>query len=137
MIKRIREILTRDMIRPLIYKSFTRFILMLLVVLLWNHFLQPLTPHLTLSTVFPISGVMFLLCAYLVYLRMDGLSIPRMKPLKKPKKDPFRAYGDMVDYLDTPPVEFDDLTRDEQDVCSLLANAVCAVLFFIVSCLPL
>ena len=34
MIKRIREIFTRDMIRPLIYKSFTRFILMLLAVLL-------------------------------------------------------------------------------------------------------
>ena len=96
----IRDHFQRDMIRPLIYKVFTRFILMLLIVMLWKQYLQPRTPHLTLGMVFPVVGVVFLLCAYLVYLRMDGLQIPRMKPLKKPKKDPFRAYGDMVDYLD-------------------------------------
>ena len=134
MIKRIRKNFQREMIRPLIYKSFTRFILMLLAVLLWNQYLQPRTPHLTLKTVFPVSGVLFLLCAYLIYLRMDGLNIPRMKPMKKPKTEPFRSYGDMVDYLETPPVEFDDLTKEEQDTCSLLANVICAAAFFIASC---
>lgn len=133
----IRDHFQRDMIRPLIYKVFTRFILMLLIVMLWKQYLQPRTPHLTLGMVFPVVGVVFLLCAYLVYLRMDGLQIPRMKPLKKPKKDPFRAYGDMVDYLDEQPVSFDDLTKEEQDTCSLLANIICGILFFLASLLPL
>ena len=132
-----RERFQRYMIRPLIYKVFTRFILVLLIVLLWKQYLQPRTPHLTLQAVFPVVGVVFFLCAYLVYLRLDGLRIPRMKPLKQPKKDPFRAYGDMVDYLDEPPVSFDDLTKDEQDICSLMANAVCGILFFLVSLLPI
>ena len=133
----IREHFQREMIRPLIYKVFTRFVLVLLIVLLWKHYLQPRTPHLTLPTVFPVVGVVFCLCAYLVYLRLDGLRIPRMKPLKKPKKDPFRAFGDMVDYLDEPPVSFDDLTREEQDVCSFLANVICGILFFLGSLLPI
>ncbi|MBQ6563488.1 MAG: hypothetical protein IJL88_06230 [Clostridia bacterium] len=133
----LRKHFQRDMIRPLIYKIFTRFILMLLVLLLWNQYLQPRTPHLTLRMVFPVAGIVFLLCAYLVYLRMDGLNIPRMKPLKKPKKDPFRAYGDMTDYLDEPPVSFEDLPKEEQDTCSLLANISCGILFFLASCFPL
>lgn len=137
MIKKIREIFQRDMIRPLVYKVFTRFVLMLLIILLWNQYLQPLTPHLNLAVMFPVVGIVFILCAFLIYLRMDGLDIPRMQPLKKPKRDPYRAYGDMEDYLDTPPVMFEDLTKEEQDVCSLLANVICAVLFFIASCLPL
>ena len=132
----LRKHFHRDMIRPLIYKVFTRFVMVLLIVLLWKQYLQPQTPHLTLPTVFPVVGMVFFLCAYLVYLRLDGLRIPRMKPLKKPKKDPFRAYGDMADYLDEPPVSFDDLTKDEQDTCSLLANVICGILFFLASLLP-
>ncbi|MBQ1860344.1 MAG: hypothetical protein II141_04100, partial [Clostridia bacterium] len=62
----IRDHFQRDMIRPLIYKVFTRFILMLLIVMLWKQYLQPRTPHLTLGMVFPVVGVVFLLCAYLV-----------------------------------------------------------------------
>ena len=112
-LKRIRRTLfQRDMIRPLIYKTFTRCILTLLVILLWNHFLQPRTPHISLR-------------------------IPRMKPLSPPKHDPYRSYGDMADYLDEPAVSFEDLDQEEQDVCSLAANLVCGVLSFSASFLPI
>ncbi len=135
--KRIRSVFQRYMIRPTVYKTFTRCVLMLLVALLWNRFLRPLMPHITLNWAFTAIGFLFFLCAYIIRLRLDGLRIPRMKPLKRPRRDPYRAYGDMADYLDEPVVSFEDLDREEQDVCSLLANLICGILFLAASFLPL
>ena len=134
--KSIRSRFQRYMIRPLIYKAFTRGVLALLAILLWNHFLQPRTPHITLSWAFTTVGFLFFLCAYMIRLRMDGLHIPRMKPLKPPRRDPYRAYGDMADYLDEDVITFEELDSDEQDICSMLANLICGALSLIVSLLP-
>lgn len=135
--KALKTLLQRDMVRPLIYKTFTRCVLALLAILLWNHFLQPRTPHITLSWAFTIAAFLFFLCAYLIRLRMDGLRIPRMKPLTPSKRDPYRAYGDMADYLDEPAVSFEELDKEEQDVCSLTANLLCGVLSLLASFLPI
>ena len=129
--------LERYMIRPVIYKAFTRCVLTLLVILLWDRYLQPRTPHITLNWAFTLAGAVFFLCAYLIRLRLDGLRIPRMKPLKRPRRDPYRAYGDMADYLDEPPVSFEDLDERERDVCSLLANMICGILSLAASFLSL
>lgn len=133
----IRSVFQRYMIRPTVYKAFTRSVLTLLGVLLWNHYLQPRTPHITLGWAFTVVGFLFFLCAYLIRLRLDGVQIPRMKPLKKPRRDPYRSYGDMIDYLDEPVISFDELDQREQDVCSLLANLICGILSLAASFLPI
>ena len=132
----IRSVFQRYMIRPTVYKAFTRSVLTLLAVLLWNRFLQPRTPHITLNWAFTAIGFLFFLCAYLIRLRLDGVRIPRMKSLKKPRRDPYRSYGDLIDYLDEPVINFEELDRREQDVCSLLANLICGVLSLSASFLP-
>ena len=75
--------------------------------------------------------VLFALFAYLVYLRMDGLGIPRVKHLRsKRSKDPMRNFGSMTDHVDDEPqVTFDDLETEEKDLCSLLANLICLIVF--------
>ena len=135
--KGIRSLFQRYMIRPMIYKAFTRSVMMLLVILLWNRYLQPRTPHVTLNWAFTVAAFLFLLCAYLIRLRLGGLQIPRMKQLRRPRRDPYRSFGDMADYLDEPVVSFEELDRREQDVCSLLANLICGMLSLAASFLPL
>ena len=39
----------------------------------------------------------------------------------------------MMDYTDEEIVSFDELEDDEKDICSLLANLICFVLFLILS----
>ena len=104
----------RYMLRPLIYKTFTRFVLALTVALLWDNYvrLDPMIPRKMFAFFF--LSVYFVLCAWLVH-------------------DPVHTYGDMMDYTDEEIVSFDELEDDEKDICSLLANLICFVLFLILS----
>jgi ABC-type multidrug transport system fused ATPase/permease subunit len=72
---------------------------------------------------------------FLVYLRMDGLRIPRVKYIRpKKKKDPMRHISSMSDYTDDdPPVTFEDLEPEEKDFCSLICNVVNMVIFGVLS----
>ena len=123
----------RYMLRPLIYKTFTRFVLALTVALLWDNYvrLDPMIPRKMFAFFF--LSVYFVLCAWLVHMRMDGLRLPRFRfPIRR-KHDPVRTYGDMMDYTDEEIVSFDELEDDEKDICSLLANLICFALFLILS----
>ena len=65
---------------------------------------------------------------------MDGMRLP--KPDKKMfdwKRKPKRSYGDMIDYVDEAVDNFDDLDDDEQETCLFWANAICCILFLVVS----
>lgn len=78
---------------------------------------------------------LFLLFAYLVYLRMDGLKIPRLKHFKtKKKKDVIRMESSMADHMDEDvPVDFDDLEENERDFVSLLSSLINALVFLALS----
>lgn len=121
------------LLRPVIYKTFTRFLLALTVALLWDNY----APHdAFLSSrmyAFFFLGFYFALCAWLVHMRMDGLHIPRVRLRVRRKHDLVRTYGDMSDYTDEPIRSFDDLEDDEKDFCSLLANLLCCMLYLLLS----
>lgn len=119
--------------RPLIYKTFTRFVLALTVALLWNNF-APVDPLIASRMyAFFFLSAYFLLCAWLVHMRMDGVRIPRFRFRLRRKQDPVRTYGDMMDFTDEEIVSFDELEDDEKDFCSLLANLICFLIFLVLS----
>ena len=123
----------RYMIRPVVYKTSSRFLCALTAALAWNEFVNTdgLWPR---SRAFVFFGALFAAAAWLTYLRVDGARIPKLpKRLTRRRHDPLRAYGDLSDHTDDEIVAFDELDEDEQNLCLLLADAITALLFFVIS----
>lgn len=123
------------MLRPIIYKIFTRFLITLTAALLWDRFVNDsgyLSVRIDAMTFF---GVAFMALAWLAYLRLDGVKMPRFMRARGERisKKPKRGYGDMVDFVDDKPITFEELETDERDACSLAANVVCGVAFIIIA----
>lgn len=135
MIKRIRKEFRREMIRPLIYKLFTRLVLTLFAVLMWHRFVPWEKTRLTLSGLMTIAFAVYVLFTWLSYLRLNGSHIPHLNLKLKRHRDPVRLYGDMSDYTDEEIWSFDDLEPAEQDLCVFLADAALALIFGIISLL--
>jgi len=126
----------REMIRPLIYKVFTRGILALFAAQLIHFFAPPGSGLSSFSNLSLGLAFLFLLFAFLSWLRLDGLNIPHLKLPRLKRKDPPFLAGSMADHIDDDIVSFDDLDSDEQNLCVFLANlilfVVCLLLSFIV-----
>lgn len=129
---KIKHIYQKYMARPMVYLTAFRTMVALIFLLIIVRFV-PNGPSPAMICTF--LAVLFALFAYLVYLRMDGLRIPRMKHIRpKKKSDPLRNYGDMADHVDDDPgVTFEELEVDEKDFCSLVANLINLVIFLIAS----
>ena len=129
---KIKGIYQRYMLRPIIYMTAYRLMLaaifMLFLVRVVKNGPAP-------SMIAGFLTVLFALFAYLVYLRMDGLRIPRMKYIRPKKKaDPLRHAASMTDHTDDDPgVSFDELEDDEKNLCSLLANVINFAIFLAAS----
>ena len=129
---KIKGIYQRYMLRPIIYMTAYRLMLAAIFLLALTRFV-PNGPAPSMIAGF--LGMLFALFTYLVYLRMDGLRIPRVKYIRPKKKaDPLRHAASMTDHTDDEPgVTFDELEEDEKNLCSLLANVFNAILFLAAS----
>ena len=132
MIHWLKEHVTRDMIRPLIYKVFTRGVLALFAAELVHFFAPARWPLARFSNLALVLAGLFLLGSALAWLRLDGLNIPQLKLPRIKRKDPAFLTGDMADHIDDDIVKFEDLDEEEQNVCVLLTDillaAVCLAL---------
>ena len=123
----------REMIRPVIYQSFTRLIYALTAVLLWNEFVN--RGDIPLYWGFMVPVLFYLLLAWFAHLRLDGIRAPQFDRrlfLRKKKADRFSA-GDIADYLDHKPVSFEELENEEKDFCLILSNLIVAAILLILS----
>lgn len=124
------------MVRPMIYMAFTRFLLALAASLLLVHFLGKATPLPLRSYAFVFFGVLYACMAWIAYLRLDGIKLPKLMMKRfNIRKKPARTYGDMADYTDQELVSFDELEDGEKDVCCLLSDLFCCVVFLALSVL--
>ena len=122
------------MIRPTVYKAFTRFVYSLLISLLWNRFIND--GFYPLANAFLFFAVFFAVLAWISYLQLDGVRMPHLTDWMTsslPHRKPERAYGDMSDYIDEDVVSYDELEDEEKIVCKLLAHIACAALFALMS----
>ncbi len=131
MIRWLKKHFTRDMIRPLIYKVFTRGLLALFVAELVHFFAPANWPLSRFSNLALVFTVLFLLGALLAWLRLDGMHIPQFKLPRVKRKDPPFLTGDIADHIDDDIVKFDDLDPEEQNVCVLLTDLLLAVVCLI------
>lgn len=123
-----KKIYQKYMLRPLIYMTFTRLMTALIFLLIVVRFIKN-GPSPRMAAGF--LAAFFALVTYLVYLRMDGLRIPRMKHFKtKKKKDVIRYDASMSDHIDDEaPVAFDELETDERDFVSFVSGLVNFVVY--------
>lgn len=131
MIRKIKGIWNRSILRPFIYMTATRAGSGLLFALLLDFFIKD--PRRNIKSYACLFLSIFFLClAWIAWLRLDQFHLPKLMMKRwNPKKKPFRTYGDMIDHIDEPITSFDELETDEKDVCCMLADAVCVVLFLI------
>ena len=132
MIRRLIKDFHPDMVRPLIYKVFTRGILALFTAQLVHRFAPAGARLVSFSSLSLLLGLLFALFTLLAWLRLDGLRIPQLKLPRMKRKDPPFLAGSMADHIDDDIVSFDDLSGEEQNLCVLLADlfltAVCLLL---------
>ena len=129
--KRIKDIWSKKMARPVIYKLFTRGVLTLLVIKLAQFFMGKNAPRT--ANLCAVLGLVFLLGCFLAYLRLDGVKIPQFKLPRMKKKDPPFLQKDMADFTDEPITTFDDLDTDEQALAVLIVDAILAVVLLALS----
>lgn len=121
----------RYLIEPIIYKTFARFIIFLTLGLLWNRFVNDLFPA---TYVFGILAILFFILAWFAYLRMDGIKVPKLeRKLLDHRKKPPIMYGDMSDYVDEDRDPFEELEENEKELCILIADILCGIIFLIIS----
>ena len=123
----------RGFIRPIIYKIFTRLIYGLTAVLLADFFIKESLRNIK-STGFALVAILCGLGAWLSYLKMDGMKLPKKPDWHLPKRrHPIISYGDIDDHIDEIPNNYDDLEPEEQGVCMLIADIILAAIFAVLS----
>ena len=133
--EKLKSVDWRHVARPLVYLFLSRFLISLCVFLLICFFLETdARPNLK-PWVFPIGGFAFLLLAWICYLRMDGIHLPRIFMHRvNIKRRPVRTYGDIIDHIDDIPiVHFEDLEDADKDVCILFADLACCIVYFVLT----
>ena len=135
--KQWKQKLQRYMLRPFIHMSFTRLILAFFILLLIDFLLASRAGRSLKPTLFLLGGVVFALLAWIAWLRLDGIKLPKPLMLRvNPRKKPARSYGDMIDYVDEKPeITFEDLDDQEKDLCILGADLLCCIVLIIASAL--
>ena len=132
--KKLREKWRNALLRPATYAFSVRFLAALAVILVVNYLVGKNTPRF-LGLAFLLLALLFVALAWIAYLRMDGVTLP--KPLMTRvnlRKKPKRQYGDMIDYIDEKPgPTFEELEDQEKDLCLLLADAACCVIYLVLS----
>ncbi len=121
------------MIRPIIYYSVTRIAVALVLSLLWNRYLNSYGPEALYSRAFLMAAVCFGAISWFIYLRMDGVKIHYLLEDRHQRKKRKHSHADIADFVDEKIISFDELEDDEKDVCRLLGNIFCFLLFLILS----
>ena len=134
--QRKRPSFERYMIRPVVYQVFTRFLIGLCLALLWNRLVAPKVAAANLGWGCEFFVVFFAAMAWLAYLRLDGVPVPKFdRKLFRRKKSPERAFGDMIDFVDEEPISFEELSDEEKDLTLLISNLITTALFVVASIL--
>lgn len=133
-LKKIKGIYEPYMLRPMIYMTFTRFILALFMVLLADFFISQNVGHSVKKDGFFLCALVFALLAVIAWLRLDGVKLPKLMMMRvNPSKKPSRMYGDMIDYIEERPgISFDELDEQEKDLCILAADVFCFLIFLMI-----
>ena len=124
---------TKPLLRPTVYLSVFEAVIVLLLALLWERFLDQ--GERGLGFALGAFGLILLMLSWFQYLRLDGVRpIEMLKKNREPKekKTKVRTY-DMADFLDEPISVYRDLEPEERICCQLVSCAATGLIFFLLS----
>ena len=120
--------LKRYMIRPIAYKTITKVLLVLVLGILWEEYINT-NPDLTLvEYAFPILGIILITFSWFHYLALDGLTIHYLNDKKTEKKSKSRS-NDIIDFTDEAIESCDELDKEEEITCKLISNVIAGLLY--------
>jgi F0F1-type ATP synthase assembly protein I len=117
----------RYMIRPIVTKTITRTLIGLVIVLLWDKYVNVERVGVSrLAFGLGAIGLILMAGAWFSYLHLDGLTpvdtAKKHLGIKNKKKKTKRSTGgDIADYLDEEIVPFAELEEDEKAACQMAA----------------
>ena len=127
---RFRKHFRRYMLRPTLYQASARLAIAFAVVLLANEFASS-DDRAILPLGCAAAAAVFALLSWVAWLRLDGARLPAFDHRlfrRRKRRDPFVG-GDMADYIDEPPISFEELEPEERDACLLVSNMITAAIF--------
>jgi len=131
----LKDNISRDIIRPLIYKVFARLIYGTVFSLAAAFFIQDSLRDIR-SYGFALCAVLSFFGGWCAYLRLDGMKLARIPEVKLPKrKKPVITYGDIEDHIDDDITTFEELPEGEKNMTLLIADAILTVIFALISVL--
>ena len=128
--KKIRSIYRKYMFRPTLYMTGRNLVIGIVLVLLWDRFLNPSNLSPLGHAGFCVGAVAGML-AWFEYLHLDGFAVHHQNEnIRKKPKERHRS-KDIVDFVDEKIISYDELEKDEKAVCRFLSDLICAAVFMI------
>ena len=133
---RFRNLWSRDLVRPLIHRTFTRLIWGLFFAFFLAFLISRWGGRDLRGTLLLLWGLICLAGAWISWLQLDGLRIPRLDHLRSlllDRKRPERQTGDMIDFVDEEMQNYEELDDKERYLVLFLADLIVAAGFIIAS----
>lgn len=137
MLKKFRQNWSRDLIRPLIHRAFTRLVWCVFAALFAAFLVSRAGGRDLRGTLFLAAALVLGIGAWLSALQMDGLRLPRLDRFRKilDRRRPARGRGDMIDFVDEEVQSYEELDDTERYLVLCLADLAAAVILGLVSLL--
>ena len=137
MLKRIRSIWSQDLIRPLLHRAFTRLVWGLFFAFFLAFMIKRWGGGDLRGPLLLLWGILCLVGAWLSYLQLDGLRLPRLDQFRTllDRKRPKRQSGDMIDFVDEEMQSYEALSDEERYLVLFLADLIIAIIFLIAAAL--
>ncbi len=119
------------MIRPILYKSITKFFVCFTLCLLWDRFLNQEKLYTIWEYPFFLAGCILLSGVWFCYLKLDHFTIHHLAERKERPPRKHHAAKSIVDFADEKILSFDELNPQEQTICNLLSNLITGTLFLL------
>lgn len=134
--KKFTGIYKKFMFRPTMYKTVTKLVICIVLVLLWDRYLNTGGFPVAQYGCFCIGGIVVLL-AWFEYLRLDGMIVHHLNDdIRKKKKERHRS-KDIADFVDEKIISYSELEPEERCMCRLLSDLFCGGLLLIPGILDL
>ena len=130
---RIFHIYKKYMIRPIVYKTVTKALLVLMVSLIWKEYINTNQELSMVDYVFPILGIVLIAFSWFHYIALDGLQFHYLNDEKQNKKKRKFRLKDIIDFTDEEVVSFDELDKEEEIACKLASNVITGLLYILIS----
>lgn len=124
------------MVRPIIYKTITRFGIGLILAILWDRHLNVKNLYSMIEYAFFTIGFFFLTLAWFNYLKLDGFKIKHVNMNETKKKKSKHKIKAMIDYTGEEPEPMYIVDEKEEVIIifsSNLATGLCFIISSIIS----